>query len=495
MTRKKIHLYILLIVLVGFYASISLVNHYLLRTYALDLGMFNQALYSFSKGEMNYFTLNLVGNSPIYFADHFSPLTFFYVPFYYLFGNWTLLIIQLFSIIMASLSVYKIAMLKLNHHFLALFCVIIFSFNWGIVSALAYDFHNNVVATMLLPWVYLWYLKDKKIRVIIGVLLILMAKENMGIWVGFIFSGLAIQKWWLNRKSYQDNKVIFEISIALFAWIYFLFVVSCVMPMLSNGSNFQLQRYDILGANMSEIIQFIFMHPLKTISYFFVNTLGSEFQYFKLTTYIVLILSGGIFLILRPIYLWMLLPILAQKMLSSNASFWGVGGQYSIEFSAIIIFSIIAFLTKMKRNSLKIILVIVVSVSTIGTNFHLVNAQLPEYLDRPHRDYTYASHYDSGGVNQEYIKNKLKQIPDDEPVSASGCLAPRLERRQKLYYFPIIKDAKYIVLLSKGRSQYPLSDEEFEGKMEALKKSKQFELVHDKFDLLIFKRKPIKQKP
>jgi uncharacterized membrane protein len=492
MTRKKFHLFILLVVLVGFYASISFVNHYLLRTYALDLGMFNQALYSFSKGEMNYFTLDMAGNSPIYFADHFSPLTFFYVPFYYLFGNWTLLIIQLFSIIMAGLAVYKIAMLKLNHHLLALFCVIIFSFNWGIVSALAYDFHNNVVATMLLPWVYLWYLKDKKTLVIIGVLLILLAKENMGIWVGFIFSGLAIQKWWLNGKSNQKNKVIFEISIALFAWSYFLFVVSYVMPELSNGPNFQLQRYDVLGANMSEIIQTIFMHPLKTISYFFMNTLGPEFQYFKLTTYIVLILSGGIFLIFRPIFLWMLLPVLAQKMLSSNPGFWGVGSQYSIEFSVIIIFSIIAFLSKMKRNSSKLILVIVVAIPTLGTNFHLVNAQLPEYLDRLNRDYTYESHYNSGGVNHAYIKSKLNQIPNDIPVSSSSCLAPRLERRQKLYHFPIIKDAKYIVLLSKGRSHYPLSDEQFVEKVVELKKSNQFEIVHDKFDLLIFKRKPIK---
>jgi uncharacterized membrane protein len=243
---------------------------------------------------------------------------------------------------------------------------------------------------------------------------------------------------------------------------------------------------------MSEIIQTIFMHPLKTISYFFMNTLGPEFQYFKLTTYIVLILSGGIFLIFRPIFLWMLLPVLAQKMLSSNPGFWGVGSQYSIEFSVIIIFSIIAFLSKMKRNSSKLILVIVVAIPTLGTNFHLVNAQLPEYLDRLNRDYTYESHYNSGGVNHAYIKSKLNQIPNDIPVSSSSCLAPRLERRQKLYHFPIIKDAKYIVLLSKGRSHYPLSDEQFVEKVVELKKSNQFEIVHDKFDLLIFKRKPIK---
>jgi len=52
------------------YCLVSFVNHNNFRTSSLDLGMFNQALYSFSHGKMNYFTLDLSGKSPIT-----SPIT------------------------------------------------------------------------------------------------------------------------------------------------------------------------------------------------------------------------------------------------------------------------------------------------------------------------------------------------------------------------------------------------------------------------------------
>lgn len=139
------------------YSLISLVNHYELRTYSLDLGMFNQALYSFAHLKSNLFTLDVNGNIVNYFADHFSPITFLYAPFYYLLGSYTLLIIQIVAILFGGYGAYKYAKLQLDSKYLPLIVLFHFFVIWGIYSALSFDFHNNVVAAMLVPWLVYFY--------------------------------------------------------------------------------------------------------------------------------------------------------------------------------------------------------------------------------------------------------------------------------------------------------------------------------------------------
>ena len=62
------------------YSLISITNHYFFRTFALDLGMFNHALYSFSKGENANYLLGVSGIELPYFATHFSPLLILFSP-------------------------------------------------------------------------------------------------------------------------------------------------------------------------------------------------------------------------------------------------------------------------------------------------------------------------------------------------------------------------------------------------------------------------------
>ena len=95
--NKFAYIYILLIFSFIF-GLISLVNHYQFRTDALDLGMLNHALYNFAHFEQNLFTIDIAGEEVNYFGDHFSPIMFLYIPFYYLFGSYTLLLIQIVAI-------------------------------------------------------------------------------------------------------------------------------------------------------------------------------------------------------------------------------------------------------------------------------------------------------------------------------------------------------------------------------------------------------------
>ena len=69
---KRFRLLLILSLFALLFCAISLVNHYQFRTYALDLGMFNHALYNFSQGNIPAFTLGSDGNEMPFLATHFS---------------------------------------------------------------------------------------------------------------------------------------------------------------------------------------------------------------------------------------------------------------------------------------------------------------------------------------------------------------------------------------------------------------------------------------
>ena len=76
------------------YALISLLNHYFFRTYALDLGLYTNALYDYAHFRFNYSEV-FKDHLENLLSDHFDLFLMLVSPFYYLFGTYTLLIVQI----------------------------------------------------------------------------------------------------------------------------------------------------------------------------------------------------------------------------------------------------------------------------------------------------------------------------------------------------------------------------------------------------------------
>jgi uncharacterized membrane protein len=473
------------------YSLISLVNHYNFRTAALDLGMFNHALHSFSQGKMNYFTLDLSGNSPNYFADHFSPLTLLYTPLYYIFGSWTLLLVQIAAILFGALGCYKIARIRLPEMRFPFLILVFFLGQWAIVSALAFDFHNNVVAAMFVPWFFYYLLTEKRISALVFFVLILFAKENMALWMFFIILGFMLRNGFRNFFETFKTYLKFEIPLMLISLIYFYVVVSMIMPSLSNGEAVnQIARFGRLGSSIPEIVAYVISHPFETFKLLFISQLEDPVSFgIKRELHMVVLFSGGIALLLRPAYLLMLAPIYAQKLFSDNMVIWGINGQYSIEFTPILGLALIDLLVKIRTAKLQQITLFSSVFLVIATNFYTLKNRVSVWYDATTYDITRSIHYQSGGLNVPYVHNELKKIKNDIPISVSACLAPHLVKRDKLYHFPILNDAEMVVLIKSLRSTYPVSIEEQEKIVNELINSGDFEIIHDKFDLLILKKK------
>jgi uncharacterized membrane protein len=484
-TSRKTFFLIIILFFAFLYSIISLVNHYQFRTEALDLGMMNHAIYNFAHFSQNYFLLDINGNEVNYFGDHFSPITIFYAPFYYLFGSYTLLIIQIAAIIFGGIGVYKYSLLYLNKKYLPLLILIHFFCIWGIYSALSFDFHNNVVAAMLVPWLIYFYEKRQLKMILLFTFLILICKENMALWLVFIYAGLIIK----NKGKKIKNLLRLEIPLLVFCFIYFVLIVGVLMPIINNGEGFsQLSRYSHLGSSLLEIIMSIIDKPSYVFSLFFESPLSNEALFgIKSELHYFVLISGGFALLLRPSFLIMLLPIYAQKLLTNDVGFWGVNLQYSIEFAPIISLALIHLIKDIHLNKISYLLI---TVTVLTTSYH--SYQVMERRKMNTAFYS-SEHYNSNFINIKEIKSKLREIPKNAPICVSSSIAPHLAFRDKIYLFPHVKDSNYIILFSANRSPYPMSNQEYKIKIKRYINSDEFKVIYNKNDLLILKKRSLIQ--
>ena len=128
---------------------------------------------------------------------------------------------------------------------------------WGIYSALAYDYHDSVPAAMIVPWI-LYYFKIEKYKgAIICFVLLIICRENMALWGGFIALGLFVK----NYKNKKKRNLLHGLS--LFSFSFFVIVIHYIMPAIAIQPDIAYLHFKFppLGSNFKEAIVNIFKHP------------------------------------------------------------------------------------------------------------------------------------------------------------------------------------------------------------------------------------------
>lgn len=482
--NEKISVSIIVVVFGIIYALISLYNHYNFRTNALDLGLYNNAFYDFSHLKMNTFKFDLSGKTTSFFGAHLDFIVIILSPLAYLFGSYASLVVQIIAILFGGIGVYKYAKRHIDNLPTNLMILIYFYSLWGIYSALSYDFHTNVIGAMFVPWFIYYYEKGiTNLKTWLFFFLILISKENMALWLIFIILGLSIK----NRFEHYKSKPVQAILLQIIPILYFIIGVSILLPLFNkNIGTSQLDRYGILGNNLTEIVSYIFSHPWDAISLLWKNTTTHpDFDGIKQELHLVVLFSGGIFLLFRPIYLIMLIPVYAQKMFSGHYIQWGINAQYSIEFAAILPFVII---NTIKSTNYKLYIISATLFSTILINHNKITDRVSKWYSPVYLDYLSNIHYDQD-MDLTSIYDALKVIPENASVSTHNALVPHLAMRDNIYLFPKVEHANYIALFKEKRGYYPISKEEFDKKVEFYSTSKDWQIEKETEDLIIFKRK------
>ncbi|MDP6909016.1 MAG: DUF2079 domain-containing protein, partial [Flavobacteriales bacterium] len=400
---SKIHTWPIHWLIIAFFGVIfcliSLVNHYCYRTFGLDLGIYTHGIYCYSHLHFHNFTLGLEGVEINHLGNHFSPIIILVSPLYYLFGSYTLLVVQIASILFGGLGVYRFAKERLSGVLPELITVLFFSM-WGIYSALAYDFHANVLAAMFAPWFILYFERGNRKMAVLMFVLVLVCKENMALWMACIAIGLGLKQLF---TADARRKLVFTGILMSVSLLYFLVVQTMIMPALNpTGISDHLGNYSHLGDGPGGFIKTILTKP-RYVFYLLFESLQVDELTFKLKSqlHFMVLVSGGIALVYRPHYMIMLAPIYAQKMLSSNMTHWGVYAQYSIEFAPIIALAFTEWLQHLRMEKLKLPLIVGTILAASFFNWHPT---------RPNTGFYSSEHY-SSGLNLNAVNGALDAIP------------------------------------------------------------------------------------
>lgn len=381
--RQNKSFYFIISVFFLIYLSISFVNHIYFRTF-FDLGMINHALYQIIHFKTPQFTLGIDGVTMPFLATHFSPIIYLYAPIYWLFGSLTPTIVQIMAVIFGGIGMYRYTIEKFADKKLANYVLVHFYLIWGNYSALAFDFHHQVIGAMFIPWIFFSLKQNRFLLTILFSVLMLLCAETMGIYLFFILLGYV----WFEKKI-DKKAMIAIIAFSFFALSYSILVVCKVMPFLQqSGQNLQFGRYTTNGLSVFETILNLVKHPFLILQHLFFKVNGT-WTIDKLCFWFVFTLSGGFTLIKNPKLIVLLIPAVGLKFLSNDTGFHSVYHQYSIEFVPIISFLVINGITKQKGLSFMKVIIPLTAIATFLT----LNFSLGAYHYKVNGTFYTKSHY------------------------------------------------------------------------------------------------------
>ncbi len=464
-------------------------NHYFFRTFAFDYGSYNFAL--------NDYAHFRISTNPVYMnenmnflQDHLSYTFFFLIPVFWLlkwiFGTYTLLIIQSLFVIWGGWASWKFILEKTESSFFAFLTLVLYFTLYGRYSAFAGDCNLMIILSSFVPVFLLYFNRGKTWITVACFLFLILGRESMPLWTLFISIFLMI----FYRK--ERDKVKLAGIFALGSIVYFIFAFKVLIPYIEDPSRpFNLFNYSQLGDTPFEAIKFMFTHPLDTLELLFINTSGeSYYDNVKSEFYFVYLLSGGILLFLRPYFVIPLIPIIAQKVFNDSPIRWGIASYYDIEVAALLPILIVLVLATIKWKKIALFLGSVACIMSISITLHKLkpyNRELPwagigkiDPFDRWFR---------ISDLNVGEINAQLDKIPPNASVAATGNIVPHLAFREHIYYLPREpKNVEYIVILH-CENHFMMPQELLDTKIETWKQDPNLAVIHEDAVLLIFKRK------
>ncbi len=422
------------------FALESIGNHCSFRTYGLDLGLYTKTLYDHAHLRPNdgSFFLDTQSNQ---MGGHFDIYLWLFSPLVYLFGNYTLLIIQIASVIVGMYGTYCLVRLYTDDNFLPFASMLTLGFSFGVWHALSFDYHSNVVSAMMLPWLLYFFKKGSVGGMVTMALFMSIAKETSALWVCFVLVALL----WDCRR---EKRMLRAVALTLAGCaVYFLTVTLVVMPALGGGGGTGFWRYSWMGDNVGQIAIWMLTHPWQAVKAVFTDFMGTA-PGLKAEFFICLLLSGGLLCLFKPNWLLMIVPPVLMKMLASDpGAFWGIALHYNIEVCVVAALAMVSVLPRLKALVPRRVAALLVVVATLLTLHHTVtNPRTFVQLDNI-CIFT-ADHYRQPTFDAVAARRMIGEVPSDASVCASTMLSSHLAARDSVYAFPAgIRKANYFLLL------------------------------------------------
>jgi uncharacterized membrane protein len=318
---------LLTLVVAGLYCGFETAQYETYRVAADDTVIFAEAIQSYShfkpgispvKGLHFHFGPNfsLLG-------DHFSPILAVLAPLYWIHSSPLMLLLAqavLFALAIPPLWVFTRRAFGGGPKAVAaayLVCAA-YAMSWPIASALAFNFHEVAFAPVLMA-IVLERLQAGRLRTaLIAAVVLLLVKEDMGLFLAGIGFYLAVTHPRLHRRQRLIGAGLVVIGV-LYTWV----ASDVIIPAMGGKANYYW-GYSALGANVPQAAWHGLTHPLSTLHMLIQPSV-------KINTMLWLFGAFCFLSLLSPVSL-AALPLLLERMLATNpsdANWWATPFQYN----------------------------------------------------------------------------------------------------------------------------------------------------------------------
>jgi uncharacterized membrane protein len=454
------------------YVTLSLTYYHYFWT-SVDLAGYAQALYHLGNLELPFNSFK----GYVMWGDHAHFILVGLAPLYRLVPDpRLLLVVQVLAVTTAGWALWRVAEDMLKNHWLPHVLLIAYLSFIGIQYALSLDFHSTVLTGALLAWALYAY-HFKKWRLYWPLLIAgLTTRED----APTIFFMLGL--WMLLRRQWKVG-----LTTALISTVYFLIVAYAVMP-LWTPEHAALTYLDFPDKDPYHILRLVVLYPFVLLQNMFDTPQ-------KIHTAHTLILSFGYLPLLSPFTYLLAAPIFFARFLSPNDYRWLITNHSNANILPVLAWGalfgttfLLRLLRPLRQSYVRPLVLWLVSVIL------LTGVWITAWYPRTAPLRVLATDFnslpaESNKIQREALGAIKKSLPLEDEVAASGGLLAHLANRPRLVSYPDISAGTRWIILSSSVNPWPLNRDTTEHAITQLQKDPQWEAVHTKADIWVFKKR------
>jgi uncharacterized membrane protein len=389
---------------------LGITDHLGLRTQLFDLGHFDQALWQLTQGD-----LFMTASHPLPFHSRLTVhANFILYPLGILYSLFpsplTLILLGVLSTSLAGYAIFLLAWKVTNQSWLALLLGCLFLISPAIHDIVLYDFHPEIFALFLLPLALLAAERRQPRLFWLTLILLLSLKEDMPLLMLFL-TPLVIQR-------YSKHQGIAVFLIALGYWLSLRFVLPRLLSLPLATQHFS--RLEPFGSTPETAVLSLLRQPLNGLQYIFAPE--------KLPYLTYLFSQGGFLVIFTPLASMLLIPPLAQNLLSNVFLQTQISGGYysAIPILTILILAIYGFDFLLRRRPRLLPTAGFALTLAIGAA-SLFLSPAPYSLAMSWQDYAISPD------NLRVISEIKKKIPASASLATQNNLGAHFSQRPKIF--------------------------------------------------------------
>jgi len=450
------------------FAALSVLRHEAFETGRFDLGNMVQAVWSTAHGHLLQVT-NLHGAQISRLAAHVDPILVVFAPLWWIWPSPSLLLTtQALAVALGALPLFWLARKHTDSERAALG----FSLAYLLFPATEWmtlnEFHPVALACPLLLFA-IWYLDENRLLpfALFAALAALTREE-----VPLVIAGLGI--WYaIGRRRWLAGGTIAAAGIAATA-----IAIQVVIPHFNHGSGSSFYgRYNAVGGSAAGIVRKAFTDPGRLVSVAFDHG-GAHYL-------LDLLLPIAGLALLAPLLLVALVPELALNLLSS------VDAQRSIHYHYVaaeipILFAAAAIGARRLGRWTGAAATVVVLAAIVG-NYRLGPIPIWRFVPGGQTLQATSAQVDR---HDRIAARDLKLIPAGAPVTATNALGAHLSERRRIFSFPYLRSAAWVIVDEQKPSLGDHNDKQGGLKrILELRRDPRFRLVSAADGVLVFRRR------